>query len=93
MLCSGILTLILSWASLAADAAAAVVSEGDCGWLVWPGQSFDSVPYPLSQSLRTREAWITWSRLRDRKGFVQSYRASGTEPRRETVCLFGHAEN
>lgn len=34
MLCCGILTLLLSWASLAADAAAAVVSEGDYGWLV-----------------------------------------------------------
>lgn len=31
MLCCGILTLVLSWASLAADAAAAVVSEMDCG--------------------------------------------------------------
>lgn len=34
MLCCGVLTLILSWASLAADTAAAVVSRGGFGWVI-----------------------------------------------------------
>lgn len=53
---------------------------------------FGSVPYPPYQSLRTREAWITFSRLRDRKGFVQSYRVSGTEPRGDILLVWARRE-
>lgn len=43
MLCCGLLALLLSWTSLAADAAAAVVSRGR-GWGAWDGGWSDQDP-------------------------------------------------
>lgn len=52
MLCCGALSLLLSWASLAADAAAAVVSWGT-GWVVGGLPGYSSVS-PSRASFRSQ---------------------------------------
>lgn len=43
-------------------------------------------------SLELKRLGSLWSWLRDRKGFVQSYRASGTEPRQDTLLVWACRE-